>query len=71
MFDSEFEENLFNLRKEKLAQIVQLGQATYPSRFPVTRGQTATPLSKVRADWDQKLARSSRPSARPLLSAGA
>jgi lysyl-tRNA synthetase class 2 len=54
VFDSEFEENLFNLRKEKLAQIVQLGQATYPSRFPVTRGQTATPLSKVRADWDQK-----------------
>ena len=54
MFDSEFEENLFNLRKEKLAQIVQLGQATYPNRFPAQQEQRATPLSKIRTDWDQK-----------------
>ena len=34
MFDSEFERNLFELRKEKLVEIEKLGQAAYPNQFP-------------------------------------
>ena len=33
MFESEFERNLFALRQEKLKQIAQLGQETYPNQF--------------------------------------
>ncbi len=41
MFESEFEENLYNLRREKLQQIAALGeqsglnwaQATYPNSY--------------------------------------
>ena len=52
MFESEFEENLFNLRREKLGEIVKLGQAAYPNRFPAQQDQTATPLHEVRAKFD-------------------
>ena len=37
MFESEFERNLFELRKSKLAEIEKLGQAAYPNQFPFTR----------------------------------
>ncbi|MGO9796543.1 MAG: lysine--tRNA ligase [Terracidiphilus sp.] len=53
MFDSEFEQNLFELRKEKLKEIEKLGQAAYPNRFPARQGEFATPLAEVRANWDQ------------------
>jgi lysyl-tRNA synthetase class 2 len=33
VFESEFERNLFALRKEKLSQIAALGHPTYPNRF--------------------------------------
>ena len=33
MFESEFERNLFALRKEKLNQITALGQQTYPNQY--------------------------------------
>lgn len=33
MFESEFERNLFALRKEKLNQIAALGQQTYPNQY--------------------------------------
>lgn len=33
MFESEFERNLFTLRREKLRQIESLGQKTYPNSF--------------------------------------
>lgn len=36
MFESEFERNLFALRKEKLNQIAALGHAAYPNRFPAS-----------------------------------
>ncbi len=36
MFESEFECNLFALRKEKLSQIAALGQQTYPNQFVAT-----------------------------------
>ncbi len=52
VFDSEFEENLFELRKEKLKEIEKLGQAAYPNRFPAAQGVFATPLAEVRAKWD-------------------
>ncbi len=53
MFDSEFEQNLFELRKEKLKEIEKLGQAAYPNRFPAQQNQTATTLAAVRAQWDK------------------
>jgi lysyl-tRNA synthetase class 2 len=52
VFDSEFEANLFELRKEKLKEIEKLGQAAYPNRFPARQGEFATPLAAVRAKWD-------------------
>jgi len=36
VFDSEFERNLFELRRSKLAEIVKLGQAAYPNQFPAS-----------------------------------
>jgi lysyl-tRNA synthetase class 2 len=53
VFDSEFEENLFELRKEKLKEIEKLGQAAYPNRFPARQDQSAITLAAVRAKWDQ------------------
>jgi len=52
VFDSEFEENLFELRKEKLKEIEKLGQAAYPNRFPARQGESAITLAEVRAKWD-------------------
>ena len=46
MFDSEFERNLFELRKEKLAQIEDLGQSAYPNQFPASHT-----VPQVRAKW--------------------
>ncbi len=48
MFDSEFERNLFELRKSKLAEIEKLGQAAYPNQFPTTHT-----IPEVRVQWDQ------------------
>jgi len=53
VFDSEFEESLFELRKEKLKEIEKLGQAAYPNRFPARQDEFATPLAAVRARWDK------------------
>ena len=46
MFDSEFERNLFDLRKAKLVEIEKLGQAAYPNQFPASHT-----LPEVRAKW--------------------
>jgi len=50
-FDSEFERNLFDLRKAKLEEIVKLGQAAYPNQFPATHT-----VPQVRAQWGETLA---------------
>lgn len=47
VFESEFERNLFELRKQKLAEIVKLGQQAYPNQFPFTHT-----LPEIRAQWD-------------------
>src|SRR5580658_5811189 len=47
-FDSEFERNLFDLRRSKLAEIEKLGQAAYPNQFPASHT-----VPEVRAKWDQ------------------
>jgi lysyl-tRNA synthetase class 2 len=52
VFDSEFEQNLFNLRLEKLKEIEKLGQQAYPNRFPANKRETATPIPAVRALFD-------------------
>ncbi len=48
MFDSEFERNLFELRKEKLTEIVKLGQAAYPNQFP-----SSHTIPVVREKWGE------------------
>jgi lysyl-tRNA synthetase class 2 len=47
VFDSEFEQNLFTLRQEKLKEIEKLGQAAYPNQFPFTHT-----VPEVREKWD-------------------
>jgi lysyl-tRNA synthetase class 2 len=56
VFDSEFEQNLFHLRREKLKEIENLGQAAYPNRFPAAQNEFATTLEEVRAQWGEKTA---------------
>ena len=51
MFDSEFERNLFDLRKAKLEEIVKLGQEAYPNQFPASHT-----IPAVRAKWGESLA---------------
>jgi lysyl-tRNA synthetase class 2 len=48
VFDSEFEQNLFELRKAKLEEIVKLGQAAYPNQFPASHT-----VPQVRAQWGE------------------
>jgi lysyl-tRNA synthetase, class II len=48
VFDSEFERNLFDLRKTKLDEIVKLGQAAYPNQFP-----SSHTIAQVRAKWGE------------------
>jgi lysyl-tRNA synthetase class 2 len=48
VFDSEFERNLFELRKSKLAEIEKLGQAAYPNQFPASHI-----IPEVRAKWGE------------------
>jgi lysyl-tRNA synthetase class 2 len=48
VFDSEFERNLFELRKSKLAEIEKLGQAAYPNRYAASHT-----VAEVRAQWGE------------------
>jgi lysyl-tRNA synthetase, class II len=56
VFDSEFEQNLFHLRQEKLKEIEKLGQAAYPNRFPAAQNEYAINLAEVRTKWGEKTA---------------
>jgi lysyl-tRNA synthetase class 2 len=56
VFDSEFEQNLFELRRAKLIEIEKLGQAAYPNRFPSAQGETAASVTEIRAQWGEKTA---------------
>ena len=47
MFESEFERNLFELRKGKLVEIEKLGQAAYPNQFPFSHS-----IPDIRARWN-------------------
>jgi lysyl-tRNA synthetase, class II len=51
VFESEFERNLFDLRKQKLADIEKLGQSAYPNQFPATHT-----IPAVREKWDSTTA---------------
>ena len=53
MFDSEFERNLFELRKTKLEEIEKLGQAAYPNRFPASADEVSCTVAEVRAKWGE------------------
>ena len=47
MYESEFERSVFDLRREKLAQIQALGQPTYPNSFTATCA-----LPEIHAGYD-------------------
>jgi len=51
VFDSEFERNLFDLRKAKLEEIIKLGQAAYPNQFPASHS-----IPAIRAEWGETTA---------------
>ena len=51
MFDSEFERNLFELRRSKLDEIERLGQAAYPNQFPASHT-----IPEIRAEWGEATA---------------
>src|SRR6266568_4005535 len=51
VFESEFERNLFELRKQKLAEIEKLGQAAYPNQFPFSHT-----VADIRARWNNTTA---------------
>jgi len=51
VFDSEFEQGLFDLRRGKLEEIVKLGQAAYPNHFPASHT-----IPAVRAEWGEATA---------------
>ena len=51
VFDSEFERNLFELRKAKLDEIEKLGQAAYPNQFPASHT-----IPQMRAQWGEATA---------------
>jgi lysyl-tRNA synthetase class 2 len=53
VFDSEFEQSLFDLRKSKLEEIKKLGQAAYPNQFLASHT-----LPQVRAKWGEAQAES-------------
>ena len=52
-FESEFERNLFDLRRSKLEEIEKLGQGAYPNRFPPAGEQPAVSLREARARWGE------------------
>ena len=56
MFDSEFERNLFELRRGKLAEIEKLGQAAYPNQFPASHTTTLSTVGEIRAKWGETTA---------------
>ncbi|MFP5277528.1 MAG: lysine--tRNA ligase [Acidobacteriota bacterium] len=62
MFDSEFERNLFDLRRSKLQEIEKLGQAAYPNQFAFTHT-----IAQVRAAWGETAAEA-LDSAKPQVS---
>ena len=51
MFESEFERNLFELRRSKLVEIEKLGQAAYPNQFPASHT-----IPEIRAKWGEATA---------------
>lgn len=51
MFDSEFERNLFELRRSKLTEIEKLGQAAYPNQFSASHT-----IPEIRAKWGEATA---------------
>jgi lysyl-tRNA synthetase, class II len=55
-FESEFEKNLFELRRSKLEEIEKLGQAAYPNRFPAEQSGSAVSIPDMRAKWGEAAA---------------
>jgi len=51
VFESEFERNLFELRKQKLAEIEKLGQSAYPNQFPFSHT-----IPDIRSRWNDATA---------------
>jgi lysyl-tRNA synthetase class 2 len=65
VFESEFEENLFKLRQEKLKEIARLGHPIYPNQFAATHT-----IPEVRAAWDNATTESLEPEKPTVAVAG-
>jgi lysyl-tRNA synthetase, class II len=48
VFESDFERNLFELRRQKLQEIEKLGQAAYPNQFPFSHT-----IAAIREKWGE------------------
>jgi lysyl-tRNA synthetase class 2 len=48
VFESDFERNLFELRRQKLVEIEKLGQAVYPNQFPFSHT-----IDELRGRWGE------------------
>jgi lysyl-tRNA synthetase class 2 len=65
VFDSEFERNLFELRRGKLAEIEKLGQAAYPNQFSASHT-----IPEIRAKWGETTAEALEPDRTTVTIAG-
>ncbi|MGB6131942.1 MAG: lysine--tRNA ligase [Acidobacteriaceae bacterium] len=54
MFESEFERNLYALRREKLKQLEALGQSAYPNTFAPPADHPLRTIPEIRAGYDAK-----------------
>ncbi|HUZ94387.1 MAG TPA: lysine--tRNA ligase [Edaphobacter sp.] len=61
MFESEFEKNLYALRRDKLAQIAALGHATYPNSYTATHT-----IPELRAAYDEQTAEQLESASAPI-----
>ncbi|MGB6112213.1 MAG: lysine--tRNA ligase, partial [Acidobacteriaceae bacterium] len=51
MYESEFEQSVFDLRRDKLRQIEALGHPVYPNSFAATHS-----LAEIRSEYDSAAA---------------
>ncbi|HTW47572.1 MAG TPA: OB-fold nucleic acid binding domain-containing protein, partial [Acidobacteriaceae bacterium] len=69
-FESEFERNLYALRREKLKQIEAAGQRAYPNTFAPPADHPLRTISEIRAGYDAKTGEEPEAERIPIAAAG-
>jgi lysyl-tRNA synthetase, class II len=69
-FESEFERNLYALRREKLRQIEAAGQRAYPNTFTPPADHPLRTIPEIRAAWDGSTGEELEAERIPLAAAG-